>query len=467
MVNSLKETKTKKLNKDIMRKGAVLLFLIVVFAAIFFVGGVNTYPDTESYLKMSPIREPGYALLLNGMQALFGDNMYWVLGFCQNALAVVAVYMTAGYIGRKCKEKYVLYLAVLCMLLPYVVTPFFASSGIILTNAMISEGITLSLYNLYFLFLLQAVWEKESRTKHLLLSLLVAFFLSVTRGQMLVTLIAWVIVAVVVYMMGKDFRRACGAGLLFFLVMVCRLICVNGYNLLANGTYSGTAYGDVTILSNVIYVAEREDGEAIGDENLRRLFYEIYDTADAGQMTMNYAPENFSEEAVFYSDMHDDIKDFAIFPILQSYAEEEEGITDYMQKLMRVDDLASGMTKEILPECFGAWVAHYFRNVAVGLIRTVAFVHPLFNIPSFIGYAVLIAVGIFVWRKNKDSKAVSMLLLTALLTAGNVAAVAVTIMCLSRYMIYNMAFVYITAILLFTEIWQGLRKKSHMENREE
>lgn len=444
--------RTDKLNKDNIRKGAVLLFLIVVFAVIFFVGGVKTYPDTDSYLKMSPNREPGYALLLNGVMALWGESGFFILGLMQNALAVFAIYLTSAYIGSKYKERYVLFLVTFCMLLPYVVTPLFASSGIVLSNAMISEGITLSLYNLYFLFLLKAIWDVEKKRKNLWISLVLAFVLSLFRGQMLVELIAWVLTAVVVWLKEKKTRGANGAILLFVLALLVRIVCVNGCNLLVNGRYAGTTYGSVTILSNVIYVADKEDGGAIGDETLRRLFYEIYEVAESGHMLYKDAPEDFTGEAGFYSDMHDDIKDFGIYPILQDYVEKEEEITDYMEKAIRVDDLASGMTKELLSECGGAWFVHYIRNVAVGLIRTVALVHPLFNIPAFIGYAILIAAGIFLFRKKKDSKAVGMLLLTALLTAGNVAAVAITIMCLSRYMIYNMAFVYISAILLFLEI---------------
>ncbi len=458
MADGLKNIQNK-LNKGNLRKGAVLLFLIVVFTAIFFVGGVQTYPDTDSYLKMSPIREPGYALVLKGVTALFGERGFFILGFLQNALAVFAVYMTSCYIGSKFKEKFVFFLAAFCMLLPYVVTPMFAASGIILTNAMISEGIALSLYNLYFLYLLKAVWETEKKQKFLLIALGLAFFMSLLRGQMMVTLIAWVITAAIVWIKEKNFRKTCGMILLFVLVMMARVVSVNSYNLLANGRYAGTTYGDVTILSNVIYVAEREDGEAIGDDNLRRLFYEIYEVAESGNMLLKDAPEDFTGEAGFYSEKHDDIKDFGIYPILQSYVEKEEGITDYMDKCIRVDELASSMTKGLLAECGEEWVKHYLANVAVGMIRTVAFVHPLLNIPSFIGYAVLIVAGIFLFVKKKDSKAVSMLLLTALLTAGNVAAVAITIMCLSRYMIYNMAFVYISGILLVVEIFREIVPK--------
>ena len=101
---------------------------------------------------------------------------------------------------------------------------------------------------------------------------------------------------------------------------------------------------------------------------------------------------------------------------------------------------------------------HYLGNMAVGFIRTVAIVSPFFNVPTLVGYLFLILAGIYLYRKDRDNRAVKMLGLTALLTVGNVAAVALTIMCLSRYMIYNMALVYISALLVLKELFHTLKR---------
>lgn len=457
------------------RQGAVLLFLIVIFAAVFFIGGVGIYPDTESYRQMSPIREPLYGLLLNLTVFLFGERGFFVQGLFQNALAVFAIYSVSVYIGRKYKSMLVLFASALFLCLPFIVTPLFASSKIMLSNAMISEGIALSLYYLYMLFLIKAVWEKEKTGKYLFTALALSLLLMLTRGQMLVTLVAWVLTALALIYGGKetiDFLKCkegkktfallgvIGAALVTFLL---RTLCISGCNLLVNGSFSGTTYGDVTILSNVIYVAERQDGDAIEDEVLQKLFYEIYDIADDGNMLYKYAPEDFSAEASFYSDMHDDIKDFAIAPVLRTYVEEEEKITEYMAKSIRVDELASALTKELIGENFGRWFLHFLRNVTAGVIRSAAFVHPLLNIPALAGFLVLILLGLYCFRKKGFSPAIQILLLTAMLTAGTTAAVAMTIMCLSRYMIYNMAFIYISALLILKEIGSTLKDRKHIK----
>ena len=444
-------------------KIVILFFLGVLFGGLLWKGGVRAYPDTNSYLTMSPNREPGYALLLNAIVRIAGEKGFWVIGLLQNALAAFSVYLILCYVGNAMKSRRICVLTALCLIFPHIMTPLFASSGLILTNSLLSEGITVPLYNIYFLFMMKAVWEKERKEKYLLAALAAAFILTLFRGQMLVALIAWAIMAI---LLECDFGRTFGkrwkslllpAGI-FIIALVLRTLCVSGYNLAVNGKFTGTTYGRVTILSNVIYVSGKEDKDEIEDENLRELFEEIYGIAEEGKMLYKYALGGLTGEAAFYSQMHDEIKDLAIYPCLLDYAEQKEGIEDYMERLVRVDTLASAMMRELLPGCLWEWLLHYIRNLLVGLIRTAAFLHPLFNIPTLAGYGLLIFMGIYRYRKDRESRAAGLLFLTMLLTLGNAAAVALTIMCISRYMVYNMPFIYLSALLLLGEIKENIRE---------
>lgn len=429
---------------------AVLTVLLLIFLSLPFVFGIGRYPDTESYLLRSLTREPVYALLLNAAVLVFGEAGYFLLGIAQNLLAAGVVFLMVRYLRSAfpIRSRLLVWAVCLCMLMPYVVTPFFASSRLVISNAMLSEGIAVSVYNLYLFFLLHAVWEKEKRTRFLVCALLTGLLLSLTRNQLLVTLVAWLVTSVI---LSRNAKKAVVCALLFAAALAGRSVLAGTYNLFANGCYTGTTYGPVTILSNVIYVAQREDGEAIADERLRKLYYDVYDFADREGMLYGDAPESFSEEAVFYSEMHDAIKYEAFVPLAEQYVLERYGVEEYAPRALSVDEAASQIMKPLLKQCFGPWAAHYFKNAAAGLIRTAAFVHPLLNIPALLGYAVLIFLGVYNWKRNHDSKSVKLLLLTALLTAGNVAAVSLTIMCLSRYMIYNTSALYVTAVLLLTE----------------
>jgi len=444
---------------SVTEKGIMLFLLLVLFGILLLSAGVKAYPDTESYMMMSPTREPLYPLFLNMMSVLFGKYRDIAIGIFQNALAVISVYLTAVFLGRRMKSRVVFYLTVVCMLLPYVITPLFAASGLILTNALLSEGLALSMYNLYFLFLVKVIWDENAK-KNTILALLTALLLSLIRSQFLVTLIAWMIVMVCLQLKEKVSLKR----IMFVLVLFCcavgvRQLCMNSYNLLANGKFVGTTYGPVTVLSNVIYVSDKTDGDAIKDDVARTLFYEIYEEVKSENMLRVDAPEDFTGEASFFSHVHDEIKFSYIYPILEDYVESETPSIGYMDKLMRIDALASEMIKGALSSSLLSWLSHYFCNACVGFVRTVAYVHPVLNILTLLGYVILIGMGIYNYYLYKDSPAGRFFLLTALLTMGNVFAVAITIMCLSRYMIYNMSLIYISAVLLLWEIFQKKKGK--------
>lgn len=69
------------------------VFLGALFGGLLWRGGVAAYPDTNSYLTMSPNREPGYALLLNAVVGIAGEKGFWAIGLLQNALAAVSIYL--------------------------------------------------------------------------------------------------------------------------------------------------------------------------------------------------------------------------------------------------------------------------------------------------------------------------------------------------------------------------------------
>ena len=74
----------------------------------------------------------------------------------------------------------------------------------------------------------------------------------------------------------------------------------------------------------------------------------------------------------------------------------------------------------------------------------------------------MIIAGIYLGIKKKEYKVFGFLLLTALLTAGMAGAVSFTIMCLSRYMIYNTSLIYLCGILMLWKII-GRRKEDKQD----
>ena len=303
------------------QKLLLFIFLLIIFMGSFLLFGSRTYTDTGSYEVMSPIREPFYGVVLNIYRSLFGEYSYTAVALTQNIFAVIVCYLLLGYIIESNHIHSVVTKSamLIAVLMPYIVTPFFTVSRMVIANAIITEGITLSLYNLYFYFLLHIVWEKQADQKkyvtYSIVSLVIALILTLTRGQMLVTVIAWFIVEAVALHIryrkqdsGSFWKNMCICVLLVIITIALRTFSVGIYNYVNNGAFSQTPYGKVTLFTNVLYVSQRDADQNIEDDTLRTLYDRIYDKAVEQGVLYGDAPSGLTAEAEFFSSAHDTLK---------------------------------------------------------------------------------------------------------------------------------------------------------------
>ena len=124
---------------------------------------------------------------------------------------------------------------------------------------------------------------------------------------------------------------------------------------------------------------------------------------------------------------------------------------NHTQNLM-ADETAGKIIRGILPGCFFRWFGNYLLIASYGAVRSIAVVHPLVNWAAFFIYVSALALTLFVWRKNRENPAVPVMLISLLAILANVGAVSITIMCLSRYMIYDFAPFYTGYFLLLLSL---------------
>jgi hypothetical protein len=124
------------------------------------------------------------------------------------------------------------------------------------------------------------------------------------------------------------------------------------------------------------------------------------------------------------------------------------------------DEMAGIMIRKLLPECFAQWLYDYVLLCAYGFVRSIAVVHPVLNWLALLIYVV--AAGLALWRfhRNKASKSALMMGVALLFIAANVCAASMTIMCLSRYMIYGFSLFYTAFFLLVVECGREVRTTS-------
>ena len=148
-----------------------------------------------------------------------------------------------------------------------------------LANGILSEALALPLLFLYVVNIHRMMVERTEEGKicirHATVSFLLAFVLALTRSQMIVMLIAWVIIAVISVISSTKRRMVFVIILAFIISILLRTGLTKSYNYIFNGRYVDNVYTKLTMLSNIFYVTDRESGELIEDEDTKNIFYRL------------------------------------------------------------------------------------------------------------------------------------------------------------------------------------------------
>ena len=454
--------------------GGLLAFFLGMLAA----WGVGVYNDSEQYIAMHIHREPLYPLFLAFFRALFGEGYLTVVAAAQNILTAAGIWVFSEYIGKRFKLRLWEELAVvLLQIMPHLMTRYVSALHIFLENSVMSEALCIPLFHFFLYFLLRTLFEHRRRDQ--VFSLFFAFLLSMTRGQMMTTILVWMVAVLLqsivqMFWQGKAERNSITkvtrpGGRRSFLKKGGRLACpvvavilvfglrsltVHVYNYAVTGYFMGNTYGQVNTLTNVIYACDREDGSVFEEGSLEKEFFErFYDEADALGANYKYGGDTFRERAEHLEQHHDLLK----FQVLESGLSVYYfglGKVDYYQQSSMSDEMAGRMIKKLLPACFGQWLYDYILLCRNGFVRSIAVVHPFLNFAALFLY--VLAAGLLVWQMSvKKRFQAAVVMGTALLfIAANVCATSMTIMCLSRYMIYGFSLFYIALYLLVREMWQ-------------
>lgn len=438
------------------RFSPVFLLPILFFAGVWLFGTTGIYNDSNQYIAMHIHREPLYPFFLWILRSLAGEGAYLEIArFCQNALAAASiVWLTACIRKRFGTGSGWNFLICLILLAPHVITPLFSASGLVLSNGIISEALGLPLFYLFFGQCLNLLFGGGKKASFL--ALLLALLLSLTRGQMMTAILLWAACGLYRALICSEapFRRrwrpaaavlACAA-----LAFCGRSALVRTYNLAFNGYFINNTFGSVGMLANMLYAADREDGERIGDEKARELFYLSFDLAWEREANYRFAPEGFLNRAAHLEGQHDALK-FEIIEEPWRAWHDERGMKEYIPENVESDRVAGEIMKSIFPSILGRWLYDYLALSAYGLIRSVAVVHPVLNWYALIVWAGMLVLTGYTFRKDGRSKAALAAAFAVLATAANVYATSLIIMCLSRYMIYGLPVFYIGGLLLLRE----------------
>ena len=430
----------------------IFIGLFVFFQVVFAVYGLGVYNDSQQYITMHIHREPLYPLYLALFRWIAGpDKGLTAAAIAQNILTTVSIFALAEYLTDRFSLKLSGELVLIGLLvLPHLMTKYASALSIFLENSIMSEALCIPLFQFFILFLLKMLYESGLRDA--VFALIFAFLLSMTRSQMFVTLVIWVLGAMLVLFVRKQYKR--------LILPLCALVCVLGvrhlsvytYNYFVTGYFMGNTYGKINTLTNVIYASDPEDREVFEEGSLEQEFFDrFYEDAEALGANYRYAGETIAERTEYLEDYHDILKFQVIEADLSAYYWKYGEVENYYELSSMSDEMAGSMLAKLFPAGFGQWFYDYLLLCRYGFIRSIAVVNRLINWIALGIY--LVSAGLFVYMCCKDWRNPSVWLmgLAFLFVAANVCAVSLTIMCLSRYMIYGFSLFYIALFLMGRE----------------
>lgn len=446
-----------------LRSAAPLVVLLAIFIGMFAAFGPGVYNDSDQYMNMHIHREPLYPLFLAALRALFGENWLTAMGIIQNALAAVSIWLFAEYAGKRFHMKlWEESVIILIALAPHMMTKYFSSLHLFMTNSVMSEALCLPLFTLFIMECLKMCLEKGKRKTGFaaVRAILLALAVSLIRSQMMLAILMWMVIMGVKALAalegaGSEWRkralRMLGVILVTVIVFALRMLAVKSYNLVYNGHFINNTYGTVNTLTNILYAADREDGESIKDEEAREFFYRMYDLTEERGANYQYAGNTLREKTEHIEEWHDTVKYEMIEDVFyQTY--DKTVTSDYIIQNLLADETAGKIIAGILPECFWRWAGNYLLIMRYGLIRSIAVVHPVINWMAAFLYISALALMYLVWKREKRNPALPVMAVALLAIFANAGAVSITIMCLSRYMIYGFTPFYTGYALLLREL---------------
>ena len=434
---------------------AILIVLLCFFLGMFAAYGVGVYNDSEQYITMHIHREPLYPLFLAFFRMIAKESGGLVPAvIVQNVFTAFSIFFLIEYLRKKFSLNRIEELVLLLLeIMPHLVTRYVSVLGIFMENSVMSEALCIPLFQFFILFTLRIIFDDDK--KDMVWSLIFAWLLSMIRGQMMAAILLWMVTVGIKMITRKQYKKLIIPVLAVTCAFGLRSLSVHIYNYAVTGYFMGNTYGQVNTLTNVMYACDREDGEVFEEGSLERNFFDtLYDKAETLSVNYKYAGESLAERTAHLEESHDILK-FQVLEANMSFYYFGLGDVDYYQQSRMSDEMAGKMLRKLLPACFGQWFYDYLLLCRNGFIRSIAVTHKWINLAALIIYLTAARLIFAVFRKDKRNPAVYMMGFAFLFIAANVCATSLTIMCLSRYMIYGFSLFYMALFLLAVE-WRRM-----------
>ncbi len=453
----------QKINEKDNRFFYLLLLMASLAFYLFFAffDGAVICVDSPGYIGMHLSREPLYPMFLALFRFLFagaGADFYLdVAALAQSLLAAVSSWSLIAYLSKNLRLGRAISFFLLCI--PFAVSllcRFAARRGSMYSNSILTEGIAISCYLLFFRFLFE--YALSQSRKSLFLSCLLSFLLISTRKQMIFSLVLVVLCILFVFFRKKALIRGlAAAGISAVCILLATAFLDLGYNYVLRGEMVRHSGDTRFVTTMAFYTADRSDSDYLQDEEIRNLFLEIYDICDEKEYLKHSAGRGWLSRVSHFGDYYDCIQIDTMYPMISQYAMEKYG-DDIVDLNTRTDQIMDIINASVIPHNIPAILGTFLDNILSGLITTVAQRNSLLIWYSLLIYVFYLVLLIWHIRHGKNRKILLFSVLTLISVLLNVGLVSLVIFCQTRYTIYNMALFYISLILMISEPLSGILK---------
>lgn len=439
---------------------------IIIFASLIcfylffaFFDGVILCDDSSSYILMDVIREPFYPLIIAFMRWIFPNNHLIVLVYFQSILLAIATYALIEYVVRKNNiESYYKFLFLLVFISVSILCRFVSKRQSMYSNCILSEAIAYPLFLLFIRYIYEYLLDGEK--KPLIISSIISLLLISTRKQMFLTLIIIVCSVFFKGIVGKTIKKNIIKCLVIALIVFLSSKIIDiGYMKVLYGANSTHTSDNRFISTVIVYNSSKDDANLIDDENVKKLFIDIYDKCEINGYLKDYSLDNWYDRVNHFKDNYDNIQIKVMWPTFKEYANKHN---NYEAESL-VDKYNNIIIDSLLKNKFGDILLTFIDNLFAGLIITVSADKSIFIGYSIIIYLVYIALLVINIKKHSFDNIAIFSLLSLMSIFINTAIVSAVIFNQTRYTIYNMPLFYISLLLMIYNIF--INKK--IENKYE
>lgn len=458
--------------KELLKKNYDHILLVIITGIILFSYG-DFAPvflnDSLGYMKMDIIRSPFYPSFLALFRKLFGEDSYLnhVIIF-QTLLACIAI----GLFSRVLRKNFAYPPAVSFVLYPFMLYPYMIEGirpdGVIYTRAILTEGLSYSLFYFYFCLFLTAFFAADQKKKLIALFLLYVMsgFLALLRGQMQICLIISVLLTLYLLWENRADKtmRIKMTGILFsgiIAAMAVIKILTYAYTVTVFGDSVKPEFTNTSYMINFLYVSDDEDKQLFADSEYAEFINRVFDDWEASGFSYDHKGEGWIENSVHLMDANLYLKLHAYIPMAEEYF---GGLGfNEVQTYQTYEKIAGEMLPALAKRHFGKWFHGFLALFITGIPDMVFFEFvKLRGLCYVISFALLIAAfgfSVLRLRQEYSSTAARLVIAVMIMMLGNLAACCLVIGPTFRYLAYFWGLFYISGFLLLLEFLRSRRKK--------